>query len=412
MLKKLANYAGVPIVIGCISALALLALWDRFSPAPLSTPFTNESKHAPYYYAESDRAVTKNAPELGTYRQAVSYADAVKRAAPSVVNIYTKKELAERIHPLLNDPRFRRFFNNANAPQQKRMQSALGSGVVVRDDGYIITNFHVVNGADEIVIALQDGRQAKARLIGESREYDMAVLKIDLDNLRAISIGDPEQAQVGDVVLAIGNPFGVGQTVTQGIISGTRRKDLNISFFENFIQTDAAINPGNSGGALVDAYGNLLGINIANLDQTQSGDANGIGFAIPADKAIQTLNDIIEFGRVIKGWLGVGALDLNPQIAQAQGLLSLNGIWITDVYKNGPADKAGLKAGDVIIGINNEGVDDIRTGWKEIAGSRPGESVDIDIIRGGESIRFNAILGSQPNVAPQPAATPFNSPTS
>ena len=398
MLKKLADYAGIPIFIGCISALALLALWDRFSPS--SNPSSNSRPYSAYseYTTQTNTNFyqQENNSHTSMYRQPVSYAEAVKRAAPSVVNIYTRKELTERIHPLLNDPRYRRFFNNSNTPQQRRMQSALGSGVVVRDDGYIITNFHVVNGADEIVIALQDGRQATANLIGESREYDMAVLKIDLDNLRAITIGDPDQAQVGDVVLAIGNPFGVGQTVTQGIVSGTRRKDLNISLFENFIQTDAAINPGNSGGALVDAYGNLLGINIANLDQTQSGNASGIGFAIPADKAIQTLNDIIEFGRVIKGWLGVGARDLNPQIAQAQGLQSLNGIWITAVYKNGPADKAGLRAGDVIVGINNEAVDNISTGWKEIAGSRPGSNVDIRIMRGGESIQLNAILDADP----------------
>lgn len=385
MIKKIVNYAAFPILLGCILALGMLLLQERknsdnqtnrvidTSPKPTTQENISENRTIPY--------------------QAVSYADAVKKAAPSVVNIYTRKELNERIHPLLRDPRYRRFFNSANIPQKQRMQSALGSGVVVRKDGYVITNFHVIDGADEIVIALQDGRQAKARVFGESREYDMAVLKIDLDNLIPISIGNPETAQVGDVVLAIGNPFGVGQTVTQGIISGTRRKDLNISLFENFIQTDAAINPGNSGGALVDAYGNLLGINIANLE---TGDASGIGFAIPADKAIQTLEDIIEFGKVIKGWLGVGARDINAQIAQAQGLDSLDGIWITDVYSNGPADKAGLKAGDVIVAINQQTVSNITTGWREIASSRPGDKVYIKILRHGEPIVLTATLEAEP----------------
>lgn len=378
MLKKILNFAAVPVLTGSVVALGLALLLDREA-----TPQTNQRTNSELNQAQNERL------------QAVSYADAVNKAAPSVVNIYTKKDLGERVHPLLSDPRYRRFFNRSNIPQQQRMESALGSGVVVRRDGYVITNFHVIDGADEIVVALQDGRQAKARVFGESREYDMAVLKVDLDNLTPISIGDPENAQVGDVVLAIGNPFGVGQTVTQGIISGTRRKDLNISFFENFIQTDAAINPGNSGGALVDAYGNLLGINIANLE---TADASGIGFAIPADKAIQTLEDIIEFGRVLKGWLGVAAGDITAQIARAESLPSLNGIWITDVYKDGPADEAGLRAGDVIVAINQQAVNNTTTGWKEIASSRPGDKVHIQILRGGETIILTATLGTVPRV--------------
>lgn len=379
-LTKILEYLRGPVVIGLLVALLALQLFpERLSERGIISNLTPPNDN-------STRTVI------------TSYAEAVKKASPSVVNIYTRKELApQRRHPLLDDPRYRRFFNSSDAPQQKRMQSALGSGVIVSKEGYIITNFHVINGADEIVIALQDGRQAHAKVIGESREYDMAVLRIDLDKLIPISIGNPDQAQVGDVVLAIGNPFGVGQTVTQGIISGTRRKDLNISLFENFIQTDAAINPGNSGGALVDAHGNLLGINIANLEQTTSGSANGIGFAIPADKAIQTLQDIVEYGRVLKGWLGVGARDISAEIALAQKLKSIQGIWITDVFLNGPADQAGLKAGDVIIGINNQIVNDIATGWKEVAGARPGDKVVIDVIRNNENLRLEATLGVEPS---------------
>jgi len=376
---KIIEYVRGPFIVGLLVAILTLQLF----------PNILSEHNVVQNFALSNDDSTRNI--------ITSYADAVRKASPSVVNIYTRKELApQRRHPLLDDPRYRRFFNSSDAPQQKRMQSALGSGVIVNEDGYIITNFHVINGADEIVIALQDGRQAHAKVVGESREYDMAVLLIDLDRLVPISIGNPDQVQVGDVVLAIGNPFGVGQTVTQGIISGTRRKDLNISLFENFIQTDAAINPGNSGGALVDAHGNLLGINIANLEQTDSGNANGIGFAIPADKAIQTLQDIVEYGRVLKGWLGVGARDISAEIALAKNLKSVQGIWITDVFLSGPADQAGIKAGDIIIGINNQAVNDIATGWKEVAGARPGDKVIIDVIRNNENLRLEAILGVEP----------------
>lgn len=372
------NFVRGPVIVGLL--VALLAM--QFFPDQVARTGVITSPSATNTPSSVDR---------------VSYADAVYKASPSVVNIYTRKALApQRRHPLLDDPRYRRFLNRTGIPQQKRMESALGSGVIVSEKGYIITNYHVIAGADEIVVALQDGRQARAKVVGKSSDYDMAVLIIDLKELTPITIGDPDSAQVGDVVLAIGNPFGVGQTVTQGIISGTRRKDLNISFFENFIQTDAAINPGNSGGALVDAYGNLLGINIANLEQTDSGAANGIGFAIPADKAIQTLQDIVEYGRVIKGWLGVGARDISPEIALAQNLKSVGGIWITDVFINGPADKAGIQAGDIIIGMNNQAVDDIETGWKEISGSRPGDKVIIDVIRAGKNMQLEATLGADP----------------
>ena len=325
-----------------------------------------------------------------------SYAAAVQRATPSVVNIYTRTRLKSRRHPLFDDPLFRHFFNNSAQPQQERMQSALGSGVIIDSDGYLLTNNHVIEGADEILVLLTDGREARANLIGTDPDTDLAVLKINLSGLTAIGVGMPERAQVGDVVLAIGNPFGVGQTVTQGIVSATGRYGLGLNTYENFIQTDAAINPGNSGGALVDAYGNLLGINTAILDQRNTASAVGIGFAIPAEIAIETLKDIVKYGRVVRGWLGIEAQQLTPRLARSFNLSSTNGVVITAIYSNGPAHKAGLKPGDIITRINSEPVGDGRRSMTQIAQSRPGESVAIEVLRDGEPQTINAELGAKP----------------
>lgn len=372
-------YVRWPVTLGVLLALAILV----FRPD----------------IAERWGFATKNpqgANGQHAQQQKNSYALAVNRAAPAVVNIYTLKEIKNRRHPLLNDPFFRRFFNSSDIPGQKRLQSAMGSGVIVNEKGYILTNNHVVQGVDEIVVALHDGREAKAELKGVNHRSDLAVLKIDLDNLTPASIGDVDNVRVGDVVLAIGNPFGLGQTVTQGIISATGRRGLNISIYENFIQTDAAINPGNSGGALIDAQGNLLGINTANLDQSQSGYTGGIGFAIPADKAMQTLQDIVEFGRVVRGWLGVHGRPLTPRAAQSLNLRSTNGIFISSIDRDGPADKAGLKPGDIIMRINDQLVGSGHWGEQEIAESRPGDTVSIEFIREGKVQVIQAVLGSQP----------------
>jgi serine protease DegS len=323
----------------------------------------------------------------------ISYADAVNRAAPAVVNIYTRKQ-TQRRHPLLDDPLFRHFFNNSDLPQQQRMQSALGSGVIVSTEGYLLTNNHVIDGAEEILVLLYDGREARATLIGSDPESDLAVLKIDLDSLTAIEIGSPTSARVGDVVLAIGNPFGVGQTVTQGIISATGRYGLGINTYENFIQTDAAINPGNSGGALVDARGDLLGINTAILDKT--GYSVGISFAIPADSAMKSLADIIKYGSVVRGWLGLEAQQLTPALAQSFGLDSTNGVIITAVYNQGPAHLAGLTPGDVITHINNVSVGDGRQGMNQIAETAPGSTVTIRVVRSGQPLELEATIGVRP----------------
>ena len=229
------------------------------------------------------------------------------------------------------------------------MQSALGSGVIVSESGYLLTNIHVIRGADEVVVQLQDGRETQATLVGVDEENDLAVLHIKAEKLTAIRIGAPRNAQVGDVVLAIGNPFGMGQTVTQGIISATGRHGLGISTLENFIQTDAAINPGNSGGALIDAQGNLLGINTAILDRLGNSSLDGVGLAVPADTALLSLKDIVEMGKVVRGWLGVEAQPVTPLIAQQLNLQAINGVVVTAIFNNGPAHKAGLTPGDIIL---------------------------------------------------------------
>jgi len=260
----------------------------------------------------------QQAPQTSAVVQGpVTYADAVVIAAPAVVNLYTTKVINKPAHPLFEDPQFRRFFGD-NSPKQRRMESSLGSGVIMSPEGYILTNNHVTTGADQIVVALRDGRETLARVVGSDPETDLAVLKIDLKSLPSITIGRSEGLRVGDVALAIGNPFGVGQTVTMGIISATGRNQLGLNSYEDFIQTDAAINPGNSGGALVDANGNLTGINTAIF--SKSGGSQGIGFAIPVKLATEVMKSIIEHGQVIRGWLGIEVQPLTKELAESFGL--------------------------------------------------------------------------------------------
>jgi serine protease DegS len=323
----------------------------------------------------------------------VSYAAAVRRAAPSVVNIYTRKVRRENKHPLLNDPFIRRFFNY----QQQRLQSSLGSGIIVRDDGFIMTNNHVVANFDEIVVLLYDGRDVPAKIVGTDPDTDLAILKIDVDQLQPISIGDAMDAKIGDVVLAIGNPYGLGQAVTQGIISATGRNGLGLNTFENFIQTDADINPGNSGGALVDVYGNLLGINTAKLDRN---GAAGMSFAIPVNEAQKVLNDIIQYGRVIRGWLGMDATPLNPDLARHFNTSTTRGLLVNGVFTAGPAQKIGIRPGDIVIGINGTPVTDRHSSASQIADVMPGQSIKLEILRGIETFTLTAVAGTRP-VNPQ-----------
>ncbi|TLM76901.1 S1C family serine protease [Microbulbifer harenosus] len=343
------------------------------------------------------RGKPEQAPAIAEFQGPVSYASAVNLAGPAVVNIFTRKTVSERSHPLYNHPLYRRLLDNMNIPQRERMQSNLGSGVIVDRDGYILTNYHVISGAEEIAVVLSDGREAQAALVGSDSDFDLAVLKINLPNLTTIEVGDPDKAQVGDVVLAIGNPFGVGQTVTQGIVSATGRdlsKTGTGSYLQNFIQTDAAVNPGNSGGALVDARGKLLGINTSILNQ--SGSSGGISFAIPANIALKIMQDIIEFGRVVPGWLGIEAQTLSPQLARSFNLASTNGVIVTAIYNQGPAHQAGLKPGDVITHINNDPINDGLHGVAAMAILRPGEVVTITYIRKGEIQNTQATISEKP----------------
>ncbi len=319
----------------------------------------------------------------------VSYSHAVARAAPSVVNIYTRKITKPTNHPLLNDPYFRRLFNN----QQQRIQSSLGSGVIMQADGFMLTNNHVIDGADQILVLLYDGREAAAVVVGKDPETDLAVLKIEADDLQPISVGEPSQARIGDVVLAIGNPYGVGQTVTQGIVSATGRNGLGLNTFENFIQTDADINPGNSGGALVDSYGNLLGINTAILNQSGS---VGIGFAIPADTAAKVLQDIVSYGYVVRGWLGMDAFPLTAVIAKRLNLPLSHGLLVRAIYNGSPANLVGIQPGDVVVTINGEPVTDRQSSISQIADVAPGAPIELEIWRQGQTFTVTAVAGIRP----------------
>jgi len=342
----------------------------------------------------------QQAPQTTRIQQGpVSYADAVSSAAPAVANLYTTKMVNKTSKPLFEDPQFRRFFGD-NLPKQKRMESSLGSGVIMSPEGYILTNNHVTTGADQIVVALKDGRETLARVIGSDPETDLAVLKIDLKNLPSITIGSSDSIRIGDVALAIGNPFGVGQTVTMGIISATGRNQLGLNTYEDFIQTDAAINPGNSGGALVDANGNLTGINTAIF--SKSGGSQGIGFAIPTKLALDVMKSIIEHGQVIRGWLGIEVQPLTQELAESFGLKDRPGIVVAGIFRDGPAQKAGLQLGDVILNINGELAGDGRRSMNQVARTKPGEKIAIGVMRNGKELKLTAEIGLRPPPAPTP----------
>lgn len=331
----------------------------------------------------------------GNWSGPVSYSAAVSTAAPAVVNIYTTQTVRTR-NPLMDDPFFRRFFGADGQPQE-RQASSLGSGVIVSPDGYILTNNHVVASADQIVVALRDGRETKASIIGTDPDTDLAVIRIDLPKLPVVTMRTETPNQVGDVVLAIGNPFGVGQTVTQGIISALGRSGLGINTYEDFIQTDAAINPGNSGGALIDVYGNLVGINSAIY--SRSGGNMGIGFAIPAALAKQVMTQIIEKGKVIRGWLGIevrnnaGNGDLMAGLPPRQG----NGtVTVAGVMRGGPAHTAGIEPGDQLVSINNTRLTGDEQAISLIAGLKPGSEARITVERKGRTIDLVATIGERP----------------
>ena len=379
MLKAL-RFSGWPLLAGVLVALLIIQRYPQWVGLP------------------SLDVNLQQAPQTTSMQQGpVSYAEAVSTAAPSVVNLYTTKVINKPTHPLFEDPQFRRFFGD-NSPKQKRMESSLGSGVIMSPEGYILTNNHVTSGADQIVVALKDGRETLARVIGSDPETDLAVLKIDLKNLPSITVGRSDNIRIGDVALAIGNPFGVGQTVTMGIISATGRNQLGLNNYEDFIQTDAAINPGNSGGALVDAIGNLTGINTAIF--SKSGGSQGIGFAIPVKLAMEVMKSIIEHGQVIRGWLGIEVQPLTQELAESFGLSGRPGIVVAGIFRDGPAQKAGLQLGDVILSIDGEPAGDGRRSMNQVARIKPTDKVAIEVMRNGKELKLMAEVGLRPPPAP------------
>ncbi len=375
MLKAL-RFFGWPLLAGVLIALLIIQRYPQWVGLP------------------SLDVNLQQAPQTNYVQQGpVTYADAVVRAAPAVANLYTTKVVNRNARPLFEDPQFRHFFGN-NAPKQKRMESSLGSAVLMSPEGYLLTNNHVVLNADQIVVALKDGRETLARVIGSDPETDLAVLKIDLKNLPAITIGRSDTLRIGDIALAIGNPFGVGQTTTMGIISAPGRNQLGLNNYEDFIQTDAAINPGNSGGALVDANGNLTGINTAIF--TKSGGSQGIGFAIPINLAMEVMKSIIEHGQVIRGWLGIEVQPLTPDLAESFGLSGRPGIVVAGIFRDGPAQKAGLQLGDVILSIDGAPASDGRRSMNQVARIKPSDKISIQVMRNGKELKLTAEVGLRP----------------
>jgi serine protease DegQ len=322
-----------------------------------------------------------------------TYSAAARKAMPSVVNISTSKEVKVPRHPLMDDPLFRRFFGEQLDSETQRA-SSLGSGVIVGAEGYILTNNHVIEQADEIEVSLNDGRQARARIVGTDPDSDLAVLKVELPNLPAVTFGSLDHVNVGDVVLAIGNPFGVGQTVTMGIVSALERSHLGINTFENFIQTDAAINPGNSGGALVDSSGNLIGVNTAIF--SRSGGSMGIGFAIPVSLARQVMQQIIQTGSVTRGWIGVEVDDLSPEMADSYKLTNTKGVLIAGVVRGGPADRAGVRPGDVLVAVNGKSVPNPSAMLNVVAAVQPGSQATLNLLRNGDPVALKLTVGKRP----------------
>ena len=326
----------------------------------------------------------------------VSYAPAAKRAAPAVVSITASKAPARG--PRSDDPLFE-FFFGGHGRLQREPQVGLGSGVIVSPQGYLLTNNHVIDGADDIEVMLADGRQARAKVVGTDPETDVAVLKIELDRLPAITFGDADNLQVGDVVLAIGNPFGIGQTVTSGIVSALGRDTLRINTFENFIQTDAAINPGNSGGALVDTNGTLLGINTAIY--SRSGGSLGIGFAIPVSTARQVMESLIKDGQVTRGFLGVEQRELTPEIAETLNLPIKRGVLITGVQQSGPASAGGLRPGDVVVRVADTPVSNPSQMLNVVAALKPQQVAAIGVQRGDQALELKVTIGQRPKLRRQ-----------
>ena len=370
-------------------SLAVLFVIGTLKPEWLGKPPGNTPR-----IVALQESTTSDAPPAA----ASTYRDAARRALPSVVHIFTSQKIRQPRHPLLDDPIFRHFFGDRSESGEQR-SAGLGSGVIVSGEGYILTNYHVVESADQIEIAFNDGTTTPAKLVGGDPESDLAVLRIDSEKaksgkLPAITLGQMDNLLVGDVVLAIGNPFGVGQTVTMGIVSALGRSHLGINTFENFIQTDAAINPGNSGGALVDSRGNLVGINTAIY--SRSGGSLGIGFAIPISTARNVMEQIIQTGTVTRGWIGVEAQEITAELAETLGLNETDGALIAGVQRGSPADLGGIRPGDVLLAVNGKPVKDPQVMLDLIAGQKPGETVPFKLRRQKSVVDASIRIGKRP----------------
>ena len=364
--------------------LAILFIINTLKPGLLSSA----TRNGIVTLHESVSTSTSQIPTAG-------FSTAARKVMPAVVNIFTSTEIKRPMNPFMDDPRFRFFFGEEfdSAPQRG---SNLGSGVIISHDGYILTNHHVIEAADQIEVALADGRKAKGRIIGSDPESDLAVIKIDLPGtIPAITFSRPDQAQVGDIVLAIGNPFGVGQTVTMGIVSAVKRNHLGLNTFENFIQTDAAINPGNSGGALVDVNGNLIGINSAIY--SPNGGSLGIGFALPVSTAKKIMEQIIQSGSVTRGWVGVAVQEITPELAESFKLGNIQGVLISEVVRGSPANKAGVQAGDILTMVDNKQLlTDSSSMLETISSLSPGKVVAFKLLRNQREMVVQVQVGKRP----------------
>ncbi|HEV2394383.1 MAG TPA: DegQ family serine endoprotease [Verrucomicrobiae bacterium] len=390
-MKRIFTRIGKPLPILALGGALLLtgSVWG-FEHKP-ATEGNGKTLNVPM----DETAVPRSA---GPYE---SFAPIVKKVAPAVVKVVVTASCAANLPdqqwPGFDDPFWRHFFGGPMMPQRQMpapLEHGLGSGVIVTKDGYILTNNHVVDGAKDVQVTLQDGREFTAKVIGRDSKSDIAVIKIDADNLPTVRFADSQKVQVGDIVLAIGNPFGVGQTVTHGIVSATDRGGMGIEDYEDFIQTDAAINPGNSGGALVDADGRLIGINTAIL--SRSGGNQGIGFAIPSDLARSVMTSLVEYGHVTRGYLGVMIQDVTPSLAKEFNLKQNTGALVGDVLPNGPAEKSGLKDGDVVLEFNGKKVPTGRDLKLTVAETKPGSKVPVEIIRNGSTKTIDVTVGQLP----------------
>lgn len=343
-MKKFFKTFALPLLIGALLAIIFVQNFPQFFQGANKQEKILALSQKPVALSEQTKANVAQVPMLNSYN------NAVKKAAPAVVNIYTAKEVEQSLNPFFQDPFFRDFFGNQSHFTRKRLETSLGSGVILTKDGLVVTNEHLIRGAKEIKVALQDGREVFAEFIGADQQTDIAVLKLDLQNLPILNLADSEKVLIGDQVLAIGNPFGIGQTVTQGIISALGRTGFGNHAFEEFIQTDAAINPGNSGGALVNVKGELVGINT--MIYSKSGGYQGIGFAIPSLLVKKVTEDLVTKGQVVRGWIGAEVKALNPQLIQALALKVSEGLLIDGVWRNSPAQKAGILPGDLLIKVD------------------------------------------------------------